>query len=95
MSQPELPFNSSSETSGYEQWQAQRRRTMTRLARRLGLPLGHKVELWLRGNIRLRGTLRLREELLFIDPDLADQLQLTVDGVSFSTAEMESCVRTD
>ncbi len=95
MSQPELPFHSVSETSGYDRWQEQRQRTMHRLARRLGLPLGHAVEVWLRGDIRLRGKLTLDEEMLFIDQEAVEHLQLRVDGVVFSTAEMESCVRRD
>ena len=34
-----------------------------------GLPLGHQVEVWLLGGIRLRGRLRLEEEVLFIDEE--------------------------
>jgi lysophospholipase L1-like esterase len=93
--QGELSWYASSERDGYAMWQRQRREVMAQLARKLGLPLGHSVEVWLRGDIRLRGTLRLREEMLFMPDDREAQLQLTVDGVHFTTGEMESCVRSD
>ena len=93
--QGELSWYASPDRNGYTRWQQERRDTMTQLARKLGLPLGHPVEVWLRGDIRLRGTLRLREELLFVPDGRASQLQLTVDGVHFTADEMASCVRSD
>ena len=33
--------------------------------------LGHQVEVWLYGGIRLRGKLRLQEELLFVEEERA------------------------
>ena len=93
--QCELSWYASPERDGHAMWQRQRREAMSQLARKLGLPLGHPVEVWLRGDIRLRGTLRLREEMLFMPDDQECNLQLTVDGVHFTTAEMESCVRRD
>ncbi len=65
------------------------------LARRLGLPLGHPVEVWLCGGVRLRGLLRLKEELLFIHEDNTRSLEFVVDGVSFPYRELESCSRLD
>ena len=65
------------------------------LARRIHLPLGHQVEVWLYGGIRLRGKLRLREEILSIEEDSVRHLELAVDKVSFTYREMESCVRMD
>ena len=65
------------------------------LARRIGLPLGHQVEVWLYGGVRLRGKLRLREELLFIEEEQVRHLELVVDHVTFAYREMESCVRLD
>lgn len=93
--QHELPFLSGTTDNGYDRWQQQRREAMHQLARKLNLPLGHSVEVWLRGNIRLRGTLRLREEMIFVEEEADARLQLMVDGVPFSTTEMESCVRQD
>ena len=65
------------------------------LARRLGLPLDHQVEVWLCGGIRLRGKLRLQEEILFIEEERVRHLGLVVDHVAFTFREMESCVRMD
>ncbi|SPE62703.1 hypothetical protein SBV1_890002 [Verrucomicrobia bacterium] len=65
------------------------------LAQRMGLPLGHEVEVWLCGGIRLRGKLRLQEEMLFIEEERVRHLELTVDNVAFAYREMESCVRLD
>lgn len=81
--------------AGFNQWRQQRREAMRKLAREMGLPLEHQVEVWLRGGIRLRGMLRLREEMLFVEEKGDDALFLVIDGVSFVTSEMESCVRTD
>jgi len=65
------------------------------LARRISLPLGHEVEVWLVGGVRLRGKLRLKEEMLVIEEDAARHLELVVDRVPFVYREMESCVRLD
>ncbi len=80
---------------GYTQWLTGRQVAVEQLARRLNLPLGHQVEIWLYGGIRLRGKLRLSEEMLFIDEERARHLELLVDRVSFAYREMESCVRLD
>ena len=80
---------------GYTQWLTGRRLAAAELARRMGLPLGHQVEVWLYGGIRLRGKLRLQEELLFIEEERVRHLELLVDGVPFAYREMESCVRLD
>ena len=49
-------------------------------ARRLNLPLGHQVEVWLCGGSRLRGLLRLREEMLIIQEEHVRHLELLVPG---------------
>lgn len=90
--QPELAFGSSANELGYKNWWQPRREAMTQLASQRNLPLGHSVEVWLRGGIRLRGTLRLCEEILFVRND-QHGLQLTGDGVKFNEGEMESWVR--
>ena len=61
----------------------------------MNLPLGHQVEVWLFGGIRLRGKLRLKEETLFIHEDRVRHLELLVDHVPFTYREMESCIRLD
>jgi hypothetical protein len=80
---------------GYDQWLAGRRMKATELARRMNLPIGHQVEVWLVGGVRLRGNLRLREEQLFIEEDRVRHLELMVDRVSFAYREMDSCIRVD
>jgi len=43
----------------------------------------------------LRGTLRLANQVLFIEETRMLELDLVVDGVTFSYSEMESCLRLD
>lgn len=80
---------------GYEGWIISRRVAVQELARRMNLPLGHQVEIWLHGGVRLRGLLRLREEVLFIEEEHVRHMELMVDRVGFTYREMESCVRLD
>jgi hypothetical protein len=80
---------------GYTQWLVSRRVAAKELAQRMNLPLGHQVEVWLYGGIRLRGTLRLREEMLFIEEERVRHLELMVDRTDFTSRDMESCVRLD
>ena len=82
-------------TTGYDLWREQRRQALKELSRKMGLPLGRKVEIWLRNDIRLLGVLRLREEQLFIPEQRDPQLELTVDNVPFVPGEMKSCVVLD
>ena len=65
------------------------------LARRIGLPLDHEVEVWLRGGVRLRGKLHLQEAMLFLEEERLRHLGLVVDRVALTYREMESCVRLD
>ena len=93
--QGEFDFDAGSTGAGYSHWLAVRRIASADLARRLNLPLNHKVEVWLLGGIRLRGKLQLQEEMLFIEEDCVRHLVLQVDHVPFTIREMESCVRLD
>lgn len=94
--QGEFAFDSAPQTPprGYDRWKQERAAAREALARSLSLPLGHRVEVWLRGNIRLVGLLALREEKLLLDP-ANTRLELVVDSVPFTPAEIESCVRLD
>lgn len=95
MNQSELPFDAAAPPSGYDHWQAERRAAKVTLSKRLGLPLGHQVEVWLRDEVRLRGRLELAGEKLFL-PECNDvHLQLAVRRAIFEAREIESCVRTD
>jgi hypothetical protein len=93
--QGEFSFQAGPSEDGYARWLAARSVTAAALARQTNLPLEHKVEVWLHGQVRLRGILRLREEQLFIDEDRVRHLELMVDHVPFTYREMESCVRLD
>jgi hypothetical protein len=91
----QLEIRFATDENGYHRWHEQRRLEQEKLAKKLGLPLNHTVEIWLKGGIRLRGALKLKEEDLFL-PEARDQrLRLRVDRVSFTTTEVESFVRLD
>lgn len=94
-SQSEFNFSAGETEHGYTQWLAGRRMAAEELAQRIHLPLGHQVEVWLYGGVRLRGKLRLREEQLFIEEERVRHLEFVVDRVTFALREMESCVRLD
>jgi len=93
--QGELSFVSAGPGDGYAKWVAVRQLAVEAAARKLNLPLGHPSEIWLRGGIRLRGTLRLANEVLFIEEKRILDLALILDGVTFTYAEIESCLRLD
>jgi len=93
--QGQLDFDSIGDDSGHAKWLVGRQMAAAELARKIGLPLEHVVEVWLRGNVRLRGRLRLRDQVLFIEESAVNHLELAVDNVPFTIAEMESCVRLD
>jgi hypothetical protein len=93
--QGQFNFDARLMARGYDEWIAGRKLAAQELARQLGLPLNHQVEVWLRGGIRLKGLLRLHEEILFMDQERIRHLELTVDRVSFTYREIESCVRLD
>lgn len=93
--QSELSFGEDGNAEGYTRWLVGRQVATEILARKMGLPLGHEVEVWLVGGMRLRGKLRLQEETLFIEEERVRHLGLRVDKVAFTYREMESCVRLD
>ena len=93
--QIEMDFVAQSPRDGLERWRNQRREMVRKVGLELGLPLNHTVEVWLRGGIRLRGQLTLREEMLYVETPRDLNLELVVDGVTFRWTEIESCVRTD
>jgi hypothetical protein len=93
--QPQFRFDKPSSQDGYAKWLEARRAADLELAQRLGLPLGHQAEVWLTGEIRLRGKLRLQEPVLFVEPGEEHKLGLLVDNVAFTHSEIRSCVRLD
>jgi hypothetical protein len=93
--QSEFDFDYPTHELGYTRWVAGRRLAAQELARRMNLPIGHKVEVWLYGGVRLRGQLRLRENVLLVEEERVRHMELMVDHVPFTYREMESCVRLD
>jgi len=93
--QANFDFESSGNDAGFVQWRAGRKMAAEELARKLNMPLGHEVEVWLVGGIRLRGKLHLETEVLFVEEESVRHLPLVVDKVSFTYREIESCVRLD
>ena len=93
--QSEFNFDYLKGELGYARCVAGRRLATQELARRMNLPLGHQVEVWLYGGVRLRGQLRLRENVLLVEEERMRHMELMVDHVPFTYREMESCVRLD
>jgi hypothetical protein len=93
--QREFSFQDGGADAGYANWVAVRQMAAHEAAQRLNLPVGREAEVWLRGGIRLRGKLRLLNDLLFVEEHQIKNLPLTLDGVPFTCAEIESCVALD
>ena len=93
--QSEFTFPSGGTQAGYAQWVVVRQMASDEAAQKLNLPVGRETEVWLRGGIRLRGKLRLLNDLLFVEESQVRNLALTLDGVPFTSAEIESCVALD
>ena len=90
-----LDFGSIRGEEGFQGWLNERRRALTETAKKLGLPLGHEVEIWLKGDVRLRGRLELAEPPLFVPPDRNPVMELRIDRCTFTPPEIEACVRLD
>lgn len=93
--QNEFNFQDGGSEAGYSEWVAVRSMAAEEAARRLFMPVGHEVEVWLYGGVRLRGKLRLLNDLLFVEEAQMERLKFVLDGVAFIKGEMESCVRVD
>lgn len=93
--QSEFNFEAGGSGDGHTRWLEGRRLAVRELARQMHLPIGHQVEVWLFGGVRLRGQLRVRAELLFIEEERVRHMELMVDHITFTYREMESCVRLD
>ena len=91
--QGELSFDANPGKDGLTHWHQQREQALRTLAHRLSLPLGHEVEVWLCGNVRLRGKLELAENLLFVENHTEKDLMLRVGRATFRYGDFASCVR--
>lgn len=85
--QVEFGFGGGGQGDGYRVWMQRREEEMREKARRLGLPLGHMVEIWLKDGTLLKGRLLLREQ--------GSNWELLVGQVGFAVGEIEACVRMD
>ena len=85
--QVEFGFEGGGQSDGYRAWVHEREEAMKATAQRLGLPLGHGVEVWLKDGTLLKGRLLLRGE--------ENNCELVIGRVGFSVNEIESCVRVD
>lgn len=79
---------------GLTAWRETRQAALIETAKKLGFPLAHECEVWLKCGIRLRGILRLKEEELFFKTS-QKKLKFVIGGTSFDAVEIESCVRLD
>jgi hypothetical protein len=86
---------SSPAPDGLTRWRQERELAWNTLAARLGMPLGHPVEVWLKNGIKLTGRLELKENALILDVVNEKNLELCIGRADFNYAEIESCVRTD
>jgi hypothetical protein len=59
-SQGQFNFDAGESQTGHTHWLEGRQMAAEALARQMNLPLGHQVEVWLHGGVRLRGKLRFR-----------------------------------
>jgi len=94
--QNDMDFSGQSQPNdGHTAWQRQRQQARSLVSQRLGLPLGHDAEVRLLDGVVLRGTLRLREELLFFELQDLGNVELAIGRATFRQSEVESCVRLD
>lgn len=80
---------------GYSRWQSERRAAQDALARKLGFPIGHEVEVELLGQVLIRGMLRLVEDGLWMESNRDFRIRLRVDRCEFAASEIVRCVRLD
>ena len=93
--QAEFNFQESSRQDGYGSWQQARESALAKTRRELGLPIGRQCEVWLKGGLRLRGLLRLREDLLVLEGQTPSNVRLEIANVPFDISELEGCTRLD
>ena len=81
-------------SDGLTLWREQRRELLRRLGVELGLPVGFLCEVVLENGIQVRGRLGLDEEGLFYSATRRDA-KVRIGEISFSIAEIATCVRLD
>ncbi len=84
-----------SESDGLAAWRAARREAMENLARKHGLPLGHRVRVDFACGPPLEGVLLLNEETLFLSDRRNPKLHLRIGTADFHADEIAACVQID
>lgn len=74
-------------------WRAARREQMEKLAKKQGLPLGHRVRVEFACGPPLEGLLLLNEETLFVKDRRDPKLHLRIGTADFHADEISACVR--
>jgi hypothetical protein len=80
---------------GLSAWRAQRMEAVRGIGRRLGLPIGHSVEMEIAGGVVLRGVLELEELVVPDDARELERLRLKIGRCVFGRSEILRCVRMD
>ena len=88
-------FSSAQGKDGYQGWRQQRAQAQAELSTKVGLPLGRQVEVRLYDGVVLRGILKLKEELLFLETLGPGELELMISRATFRQSEIEACVVLD
>ncbi len=100
MTPDQLGFNFDSAASSDEEklgglaaWRAARREAMETLAKKQGLPLGHRVRVDFACGPPLEGILLLNEETLFLTERRNPKLHLRIGTADFHADEIAACVQ--
>ena len=80
---------------GVASWREEQAAAMRALSRKLGLPIGHKVEVCLKDGVIVTGRLTAGEVVLDLENLDKGKLALQVGDLVFFYHELESCVRLD
>jgi len=94
MNQDELSFSGSG-PDGLKAWYDQRDADRRQLARDVGMPIGHPVEIELADGTILTGKLELAENLLWIEAGRRLDLELRIGACNFRVRDVARCVRKD
>lgn len=78
---------------GLHAWRNERRRQIEALARKQGLPIGHRVRVDFENGPPLEGLLVLNEELLFAPTGKQPDLHLRIGNADFHADEIAGCTR--
>lgn len=93
--QIEFRFATDGAPADEDSWHQQRRQATRQLGEKLGLPLGHRVQVRLTDGVVVEGRLVLPEEILILDSVDTSNLELRVGRTTFRHSDIAACVRMD